>query len=103
MTTKEAIKIIQMERDHCATHNRDEGMSEEYHKEMQNLVDAYDLAMKALEIVDDVNHKVYRNENCSRKGKCYDYIGYHCAGCNADQGKVVPDAKDGWRYDNEIR
>jgi len=49
MTEKEAIKIIKMERDHCATHNQDTGMSEEYHKEMQNLVDAYDLAIQALE------------------------------------------------------
>lgn len=49
MTDKEAIKIIQMERNHCATHNRDAGKSEEYHKEMQSLVDAYDIAIKALE------------------------------------------------------
>lgn len=39
-------------------------------------------AIKALEIVDDVNHKVYRNENCPQKHKCYDYQGYHCAGCS---------------------
>ena len=49
MTNKEAIEIIKMERDHCATHNRDAGMSEEYHKEMQNLVDAFNLAIKTLE------------------------------------------------------
>lgn len=41
-----------------------------------------DLAIKVLEDLDDMNHKVYRNENCARAGKCYDYIGYHCAGCN---------------------
>lgn len=44
-----------------------------------------DLAIKALEIVDDVNHKVYRNENCPRKNKCYDYQGYHCAGCGGNE------------------
>lgn len=44
-----------------------------------------DLAIKALEIVDDVNHKVYRNENCPRKNKCYDYQGYHCAGCGGNK------------------
>lgn len=82
MTNKEAIKIIQMERNHCASHNQDIGKSEEYHKEMQDMVDAFDLAIKALEILDDVNHKVYRNEKCDRAGKCIDYIGYHCAGCN---------------------
>ena len=43
---------------------------------------ALDLAIKALEIVDDVKHKVYRNENCPQKHKCYDYQGYHCAGCS---------------------
>ena len=40
------------------------------------------LAIKALEIVDNVNHKVSRNENCPQKHKCYDYQGYHCAGCS---------------------
>lgn len=40
------------------------------------------LAIKALEIVDDVNRKVYRNENCPQKHRCYDYQGYHCAGCS---------------------
>ena len=44
-----------------------------------------DLAIKALEIIDDVNHKVYRNENCPRKNKCYDYQGYHCAGCGGNE------------------
>lgn len=32
--------------------------------------------------VQDVNHKVYRNENCPQKHKCYDYQGYHCSGCS---------------------
>lgn len=32
--------------------------------------------------------KVYRNEYCSRAGKCIDYIGWHCAGCSdANEGK----------------
>lgn len=44
-----------------------------------------DVAIKALEIVDDVNHKVYRNENCPRKHKCYDYQGYHCSGCSWEE------------------
>ena len=39
-------------------------------------------AIEALEIVDDVNHKIYRNKNCPQKNKCYDYQGYHCAGCS---------------------
>lgn len=46
---------------------------------------AVELAIKALEIVDDVNHKIYRNENCPRKNKCYDYQGYHCAGCGGNE------------------
>ena len=48
MTNKEAIKIIQMERNHCASHNQDIGKSEEYHKEMQDMVDAFDMAIGAL-------------------------------------------------------
>ena len=45
------------------------------------------LAIKALEIVDDVNHKIYRNENCPQKNKCYDYQGYHCSGCSWEEKK----------------
>lgn len=45
------------------------------------LNDALNLAIKALETLDDVSHKVYRNEHCDRAGKCIDYIGWHCAGC----------------------
>ena len=48
MTNQEAIKIIQMERDHCASHNQDIGKSEEYHKEMQDMADAFDLAINVL-------------------------------------------------------
>ena len=38
--------------------------------------------LKELKVLRDVHGKVYRNEECDRAGKCYDYIGYHCAGCN---------------------
>ena len=30
----------------------------------------------------DIKGKVYRNEYCDRAGKCIDYIGWHCTGCN---------------------
>lgn len=26
--------------------------------------------------------ELYRNESCDRAGKCDDYIGWHCTGCN---------------------
>lgn len=43
--------------------------------------------LKELKTLRDVHGKVYRNEHCDRAGKCYDYIGYHCAGCsNAKEG-----------------
>lgn len=29
----------------------------------------------------DVNHRIYRNDNCPQKYKCDDYQGYHCSGC----------------------
>jgi len=51
--------------------------------------EALDLAIKALEIIDDVNHKIYRNENCPRKNRCYDYQGYHCAGCGWEVKREV--------------
>lgn len=35
----------------------------------------------------DVNHKAYRNEMCDRAGKCDDYIGWHCTGCNGAKMK----------------
>ena len=74
MTNKEAIEALKWQ--------------VEYAKEIGEhhidgvYVEALDLAVKALEIVDDVNHKIYRNEHCDRAGKCIDYIDYHCAGCN---------------------
>ena len=71
MTNKEAIEILKSEK-------------QKYPFECVNSV-AYDLAIKALEIVDDVKHKVYRNENCPQKNKCYDYQGYHCAGCRYER------------------
>lgn len=37
---------------------------------------------RLLEWEKDIKDKVYRNEHCDRAGKCIDYIGYHCAGCN---------------------
>lgn len=49
-----------------------------------------DLAIKALETLDDVNHKIYRNENCPQKNRCYDYQGYHCAGCSWEVKKNEP-------------
>lgn len=49
MKYEKAIEIIQKERDHCATHNQDTGKDEEYHKEMQDLVDAFGLALHVLE------------------------------------------------------
>lgn len=49
MTNEKAIEIIQKERNHCATHNQDTGKDEEYHKEMQDLVDAFGLAIHVLE------------------------------------------------------
>ena len=74
MTNKEAIEELK-----------------NYHYENGTVPQEIILAIKALEIVDDVNHKIYRNEDCPQKNKCYDYIG-----CN---GNVVPDYKDGWRYE----
>lgn len=72
MTNKEAIKYLIAP---IATSTKP---SAEYLKQKE----AYELAIKALEIVDDVNHKIYRNENCPQKNKCYDYQGYHCSGCS---------------------
>ena len=31
---------------------------------------------------------VYRNESCSRKNHCYDYKGWHCAGCNGNDEDI---------------
>lgn len=75
MTNKEAIKYL------IAPITTSTEPSAEYLKQKE----AYDLAIKALEIVEDVNHKVYRNENCPQKYKCYDYQGYHCSGCGGNK------------------
>ena len=37
---------------------------------------------RLLEWEKDVKGKAYRNEHCDRAGKCIDYIGWHCSGCN---------------------
>lgn len=76
MTNKEAIKILK---------NMILEDKRVYGDKPKQRNEALDLAIKALEIVDDVNHKVYRNENCPRKNKCYDYQGYHCAGCGGNE------------------
>jgi hypothetical protein len=70
MTNKEAIELLKR------------ATMFEPTLENRDYPEAFDLAIKALEIVDDVNQKIYRNESCDRAGKCIDYIGYHCAGCN---------------------
>lgn len=55
------------------------GMNQE---EIDQMDEALTLAFKALGILNDIDHKVYRNESCDRAGKCDDYIGWHCTGCN---------------------
>ena len=49
MTNKEAIKIIQ-----------NAEMSEEFYKEVQSVVEALDLAIKALEFIDDNYPKTFK-------------------------------------------
>ena len=80
MTYKEAIKILKPLFEQCKGTNGCLGYIEHYFSKDEEM--ALDLAIKALEIVDDVNHKIYRNENCPQKNKCYDYQGYHCSGCS---------------------
>ena len=75
MTNKEAIKILEELPDRIVSVLMPLDIDFDYKE-------ALDLAIKALEIIDDVNHKIYRNENCPQKYKCYDYQGYHCTGCS---------------------
>ena len=37
---------------------------------------------RLLEAEKEINGSLYRNEHCNRAGKCFDYIGWHCTGCN---------------------
>ena len=73
MTNKEAILILKAYKDK---------LTSSVSNQLDRDIESFDLAIKALEMVDDVNHKVYRNENCPQKHKCYDYQGYHCSGCS---------------------
>ena len=75
MTSKEAIELLKR------------ATMFEPTLENRDYPEAFALAIKALETLDDVNHKIYRNENCPRKNKCYDYQGYHCAGCSWEAKK----------------
>ena len=53
----------------------------------------YEKKESVKEVIDSLNARigsvqtgsVYRNENCDRKRHCYDYIGWHCAGCNGSK------------------
>ena len=49
MTREEAIEIINLEKKHCEVHLNDSGKTDEYYKEMNEFVEAYDMAIKALE------------------------------------------------------
>lgn len=84
MTNKEAIEILKPLTEYSVDKNSI-GTFPIVSTPLQ--AEALDLAIKALEIVDDVNHKIYRNENCPQKNKCYDYQGYHCAGCSWETKK----------------
>lgn len=49
MTRKEAIEIIEFEKCHCKSHLNDADMADEFYKEMNEFVEAFDMAIKALE------------------------------------------------------
>lgn len=54
-----------------------------YVKEHEQLAEWLKDYKRLLEWEKDIKGKVYRNEHCDRAGKCIDYIGYHCTGCNS--------------------
>ena len=76
MTNKEAKEVLIRMRQTFCSPDRFVTPSTEY------CLEAFNLAIKALETIDDINQTVYRNEKCDRAGKCIDYIGWHCSGCN---------------------
>jgi hypothetical protein len=49
MTNKKAISIIKDELKHCQIHLRDKNKAPEYYQEMNELCEAYEMAIKALE------------------------------------------------------
>lgn len=56
------------------------GMNQE---EIDQMDEALTLAFNAMSILNkSQKEKIYRNESCDRAGKCDDYIGWHCTGCN---------------------
>lgn len=80
MTNKEAIEILKTES--CADCSCHPETPMSCINTKCPLAEATLLAIKALKILDDANYKIYRNESCDRAGKCDDYIGWHCTGCN---------------------
>ena len=82
MTNKEALKLIRNMR--CSLGDIPREIES---PSLLDVRDALELAIQALETLDDVKHTVYRNEWCANKGKCIDYIGYHCAGCGRKENK----------------
>lgn len=49
MTIDETIDIFKHEKAHCEEHMHFTGKSEEYYKDIQDLIDAYDVSIKMLE------------------------------------------------------
>jgi hypothetical protein len=49
MTIDETIDIFKREKAHCESHLHFTGMAEKYYKDIQDLIDAYDLSIKMLE------------------------------------------------------
>ena len=59
MTTKQAIKIIEDERDHTKHHLTEKGKAEEFYQELGNFVIAYDKAILALEFAEWVADEIF--------------------------------------------
>ena len=79
MTREEAIEIIELEKKHCKIHLNDADKAEEFYKEMNEFVEAYDMAINALkskDVLDKIKAEIiekFGNCNICDWFEDYDY------------------------------
>ena len=62
MTIDETIDIFEREKSHCEEHLHFVGKSEEYYKDIQDLIDAYDVSIKMLGKTNKLKDCISRKE-----------------------------------------
>lgn len=86
MNRERAIEILNDELQHNKIHLQEKGKAPEYYKELGDICEALELAIKELKLKNSITAEqyqiLYREETCERKQHCNDYAYWNCIGCN---------------------